>query len=113
MTSTDNNIADMAKSAVDVKRNELSAEMTFAVRGLHCASCVNRLESRLQEDQGISTAIVNLATETGFVRFDPRLTSTSDIFAAVHAAGYTPVELYEAEAEGVKDLNRQRNWFIF
>ncbi len=96
-----------------VIRPEPPGEMTFGVRGLHCASCVNRLETRLLEDPAVTTAVVNLAAETGFVRFDPERIGPADIFAAVHAAGYTPVELHEAEAAGHDDLLRQRNWFIF
>jgi Cu+-exporting ATPase len=94
-------------------RPEPPGEMTFGIRGLHCASCVNRLETRLRENPAITTAIVNLAAETGFVRFDPERVGAADIFAAVHAAGYTPVELREAETAGHDDLLRQRNWFIF
>ncbi len=91
----------------------MSGEITFGVRGLHCASCVSTLERKLREHQAISTAIVNLAAETGFVRYDDRLLNTSDIFSLVHNAGYTPVELAQAEAASVDDLQSQRNWFIF
>jgi len=92
---------------------EPAGEMTFGVRGLHCASCVNTLETRLLENPAITTAIVNLAAETGFVRFDPERIGPADIFTIVHAAGYTPVELREAEAAGSDELRLQRNWFIF
>ena len=81
-----------------VIRPEPAGELAFGVRGLHCASCVNRLEKKLLEDPAISAAIVNLAAETGFVRFDPQLLGQADIFAMVHEAGYTPVELSCAEA---------------
>ena len=92
---------------------EPAGEMTFTVRGLRCASCVNTLETKLLENPAISTAIVNLAAETGFVRFDPQRLSAADIFAIVHSAGYTPVELRHAEASGDDELRSQRFWFIF
>ena len=76
--------------------SEATDEISFGVRGLHCASCVNTLEKKLLEHPAISTAIVNLATETGFVRFDPRRLTLSNVFGLVHAAGYTPVELRDA-----------------
>ncbi|MEI6209397.1 MAG: heavy metal translocating P-type ATPase [Desulfuromonadales bacterium] len=88
-------------------------ELSFAVRGLHCASCVNTLEHKLLENPAITTAIVNLASETGFVRFDPQLASPADVFSVVHAAGFTPVELRGAETASDEDLRLQRNWFIF
>jgi Cu+-exporting ATPase len=96
--------------------NSISAssdEMTFAVRGLHCASCVNTLEKKLLQNPAISTAIVNLAAETGFVRFEPSRLTPSEIFALVHAAGYTPVELRESAAAGHDEQQIQRRWLIF
>ena len=90
-----------------------TGELTFGVRGLHCASCVNTLERKLREHQAVSTAIINLAAETGFVRFDTRELNKSDIFNLVAHAGYTPVELAGAAAASDEDLLSQRNWFIF
>ena len=88
-------------------------ELSFGVRGLHCASCVNTLEKKLLEQPAITTAIINLTAETGFVRFDPLQLSTSDIFSTVHAAGYTPVELHETDKSQDDELRSQRNWFLF
>ena len=96
-----------------VVRPEPDGELTFGVHGLHCASCVNTLEKKLLEHPAIATASVNLAAETGFVRYDPLLLGTADIFNIVHAAGYNPVELQRAETVHVDDLRSQRNWFIF
>ncbi len=90
-----------------------SGELSFGVRGLHCASCVNTLEKKLLGHPAITTAIVNLAAETGFVRFDSQQLTISDIFGIVHAAGYTPVELLESDAFQDEELRSQRNWFIF
>jgi Cu+-exporting ATPase len=95
-------------------RPEPAGELTFGVAGLHCASCVNTLEKKLLENPHVATAIVNLAAETGFVRFDPQQLGTADIFAIVHAAGYTPLELRSEAADETGELQRsQRNWLIF
>jgi Cu+-exporting ATPase len=96
-----------------VIRPEPDGELTFGVSGLHCASCVNTLEKKLQEHPSITTAIVNLASQTGFVRFDPQQLGSAEIFGIVHAAGYTPIELHGAEIAHDDDLRSQRNWFIF
>jgi len=93
--------------------SETPAEITFAVRGLHCASCVNTLEKKLLEDPAVSTAIVNLATETAFVRYDPRRLTYSNVFGLVQAAGYTPLELSDAGSASNDDQRIQRNWLIF
>ena len=90
-----------------------AGELTFGVRGLHCASCVSRLEKKLLENPAVSAAIVNLAAETGFVRFDPQQLGMADIYAMVNEAGYTAVELQVAEASADEALRLQRNWFLF
>lgn len=95
-----------------LRRPEPPGELTFGVRGLHCASCVNTLEKKLLENPAISTAIVNLATETGFVRFDPQQLGQADIFLIVHDAGYTALETRAAETVGDDALRSQRNWLI-
>ena len=92
---------------------EPPGELTFGVRGLHCASCVATLEKKLLENRAVATAIVNLAAETGFVRFDPLRITIADIFTIVHAAGYTPVDLRQGETTTEDTLRSQRNWFLF
>jgi P-type Cu+ transporter len=96
-----------------VLQPEPAGELTFGVRGLHCASCVNTLEKKLFEHPAVTTAIINISAETGFVRFDPLQLGTADIFSIVHTAGYTPVELHSSETAQDDSLRSQRNWFIF
>ena len=96
-----------------VIRPETPGELTFGVSGLHCASCVARLEKALLEHGAITTAVVNLAAGTGFVRFDPQQIDKGQIFAIVHEAGYTPLELSAAEEAADQELLHQRNWFLF
>jgi len=92
---------------------EPEGELTFGVHGLHCASCVATLEKKLLEQPAITAAIVNLAAETGFVRFAPHQIDAAAIFAVVHEAGYTPIEIRGSEIARSDDLLSQRNWFIF
>jgi len=89
------------------------SELTFGVSGLHCASCVARLEKALLAHPAISTAVVNLAASTAFVRFDPQKLTEPEIFQIVQQTGYTPVKQEEAEQAELDDLQKQRNWFIF
>ncbi len=110
--------ADMIAGTVEklgyaVARPKPAGELTFGVRGLHCASCVNRLEAKLKQEPAIDSAMVNLATETAFVRFDPRRLDLAAIFALVSDAGYTPVEVRQEDTAARDDLRSQRNWMIF
>jgi Cu+-exporting ATPase len=101
------------KLGYGVVRPKPADELTFGVRGLHCASCVNRLETRLKEEPAVCSALVNLATETAFVRFDPRRLDMAAIFSLVQDAGYTPVELRGDDTSAADELRSQRNWMIF
>lgn len=62
---------------------------TFEVRGLHCASCVSRLEEALSQVSGVSRAAVNLASEKATVAFDELVVSEAHLNAAVESVGFT------------------------
>ena len=59
---------------------DMSAEETIelAISGMHCASCVGRVESALAAVPGVAQASVNLATERASVRYDPGLASVEN-----------------------------------
>lgn len=64
------------------------AKMTLPVVGLHCASCVAKVEEALQETEGVKKANVNLALENAFIEFDDGTTDVNAIRASVKDAGY-------------------------
>jgi P-type Cu+ transporter len=57
------------------------------VEGMTCASCVARVERKLNRLEGVA-AEVNLATESATVRFDPARVRIDELVGAVAAAGY-------------------------
>lgn len=61
-------------------------EVRLDLEGMTCASCVNRIERKLNKLDGVD-ATVNFATEQATVRRDPSV-SVDDLVAAVEAAGY-------------------------
>src|SRR5947208_15227016 len=66
-----------------------SGEMvTLTISGMHCASCVARVEKSLLRVAGVAEAAVNLATETARVRYDPAQVRPEELIGAVQAAGY-------------------------
>lgn len=69
--------------------------------GMHCASCVQRIERRLKTSPGVVSATVNLATETVDVTFDPSETSIKRLIATVQDTGYS------AEAAGEQPPDEQ------
>lgn len=89
-----------------------SGDLRFAVRGLHCASCVATLEKKLLSHPSISTAVVNLAREEAVVAFDPARVTKQEIFRLVTEAGYEPADIDAGKGDAAR-LAVQRNWFIF
>src|SRR5439155_2976314 len=63
-------------------------EVVLDIRGMHCASCVARVENALSKVPGVAVAHVNLATNQGAVTFDPATADLPQLAAAVSAAGY-------------------------
>jgi P-type Cu+ transporter len=66
-------------------------ELDIGIGGMTCASCVSRVEKALAKVPGVSTATVNLATETARIHFTPADQMEAKLRRAVRDAGYEPV----------------------
>ena len=64
--------------------------LTLAVGGMTCASCVSRVERALKKVPGVDAAAVNLATEKATVSFDSETIGVDDLLEAIENAGYDP-----------------------
>jgi len=64
-------------------------EATFAVGGMTCASCSAIIEKTLARTAGVTSGVVNLATEKLAVTFDPAVIDADGITAVVEKLGYT------------------------
>lgn len=64
------------------------AEVTLNIEGMHCASCVGRVENALASAPGVVSAHVNLTTEQARVEIDPAATELSTLVKAVERSGY-------------------------
>jgi Cu+-exporting ATPase len=84
--------------------------LTLPVKGMHCASCVNKVETALAGVPGVLEASVNLATEKATVALLPGRVAVADLRKAVRAAGYEiPEEVpSKAEAPDRERLERER-----
>lgn len=70
------------------------------IRGMHCASCVLKIEKALKKVKGVKEANVNLATEKAVVEHDN--VKERDLFKAIRNIGYEPLEEAEGETGKVK-----------
>jgi P-type Cu+ transporter len=98
------------------------ARVRLAVEGMHCASCVNRVEEQLAVTPGVTEAAVNLASGEATVSYEPERAAVGDLVGAVARAGYrgrpmAAVSLAEEETEPERraraELRLLRRRFIF
>ena len=60
----------------------------YPVTGMSCAGCSSSVESMLKSHEGVADAGVNLANQTAWVSFDPKLTSPKALQQAIRSVGY-------------------------
>ena len=83
-------------------------EWNLAVGGMHCASCVARVEGALAKVPGVREARVNLATERASVVVDPSSVDETALSAAVAGAGYSARRDELTPGQGAASLRRER-----
>ena len=67
---------------------ETRKQITLAIKGMTCASCVSHVTRALEEVPGVEEANVNLATEKAIVELDPQRVTPSVLADALDDAGY-------------------------
>ncbi|MFQ5488456.1 MAG: copper ion binding protein, partial [Gammaproteobacteria bacterium] len=63
----------------------------FAIGGMSCAACINRVERALKKLPGVQEVTVNLATGQATVTYDPQLIAPVGLLESVRKAGYEPL----------------------
>ncbi|MCO6505253.1 MAG: copper-translocating P-type ATPase [Snodgrassella sp.] len=82
----------------------------FAIDGMSCQACANRIEKVLRRHAGISVADVNFASDELQTSFDSGILSKKDIATIVAKAGFKATEinsqsLDQLQAENVSESN--------
>jgi len=70
-------------------RKEYLHEETISVKGMHCKSCVQNIESNVRDLKGVDEIKVNLAENKATVRFDPRQMSLEKVKRYIESLGYS------------------------
>jgi Cu+-exporting ATPase len=84
-------------------------EWNLAIGGMHCASCVARVEDALASVPGVAEARVNLATERASVVVDRERVREEQLAAAVARAGYSARRAELEPGAGADSLRRERD----
>ncbi|MBL9125776.1 MAG: heavy metal translocating P-type ATPase [Planctomycetaceae bacterium] len=93
-----------------------AADVRLEIEGMHCASCVTRVEQALAKVPGVENARVNLATEQARVRIAPGQVSADELIDAVRHSGYG-AQLAADNADlgqrsAVRAAAERRSWLI-
>ncbi|MBI2617774.1 copper-translocating P-type ATPase [Candidatus Gottesmanbacteria bacterium] len=80
---------------------------SFAISGMHCASCVRVLERALSKVAGVDSATVNLATEKAHVTYDESQVNDDNLKEAVAKVGYKAL-LGENGHSDEKDIRKKK-----
>ncbi|MGH7826689.1 MAG: HAD-IC family P-type ATPase, partial [Candidatus Binatia bacterium] len=73
-------------------------EITIPIRGMSCASCVEKIEKALRGLPGVTNAVVNFAAEKATMNFIPSIHSAADLRKAIRDIGYEPLEIADTPA---------------
>ena len=79
-------------------------EVELRVSGMHCASCVGRIETALGKVPGVSLAVVDLLSGRARVRLSDPALPAGRLVEAVAAAGYEAKAVEDRDASGLEEL---------
>jgi len=86
------------------------------LEGVHCASCVTRIEKGLNAMPGVARVSVNLPSKTAFLAYDPAQVDAAAITAKIEDLGYKALGFTEsagaAENTALKELDREKAMFF-
>ncbi len=76
---------------------------TYAVKGMHCASCSSVIEKTFKKIDGVESAEVNYGTEKAKVSFDESKTNPHDLSKHIEPLGYSLEVPVTAEEMGMSE----------
>ena len=90
-------ISDFIRTIRDLGYETAVEKVTLPVQGMSCASCVNKVQTALNNVPGVIGADVNFATEKATVEYVSGQVTLKDLSKAVEAIGYTILEIKEGD----------------
>ncbi len=75
-----------------------TSKIVIKIGGMTCASCVQTVEKALNKAEGITEAIVNLATEKATITYDASELNYDDIAEVINNTGYSALGREEIES---------------
>lgn len=79
----------------------------LTINGMHCGSCVGKVETALNALDGVADALVDVAVRKATVWYDPTMAGIEDLEAAVTSAGYEIAENDPGDINSVPECCEQ------
>ena len=90
--------------------------LEIPVTGMHCAACVGRVQHAV-EGEGVSSAVVNLMTNSATVAFDPAVVTPDALVERIKTTGYgasLPIGTQsDAERQEEQDTSRRAEYLDY
>lgn len=80
---------EAADSETMATAKSVTAQVTFKVSGMTCAGCETTIKLALEHTLGVRRAEVSYDKGEAFVEYDPNVTNTDKLQAAINETGYT------------------------
>lgn len=85
------------------------SKVTLNLRGMHCASCANSIQSATRSISGVASSNVNFATEEAVIEFDDQKTSASAIQKVIKDIGYEAILPDQVDGDSDKKARLTEN----
>ncbi len=112
-------VDELMKTIKDLGYGVSVSKVILPIKGMTCASCVNKVQNALSSLSGVISASVNFATEKATVEYLPSQIGMREFKKAVRDSGYDILELEQGEdivekekEERERDYRKLRNKLI-
>ncbi|URM31014.1 heavy metal translocating P-type ATPase [Cytobacillus firmus] len=109
-------VANFEKKVHDLGYDVVKEKAEFDLIGMTCAACATRIEKGLNKLDGVKSATVNLALETGTVEYNPSEVGIQDMINKVEKIGYEAKLKKDSEDTAdyrAMEVEKQKGKFIF
>jgi len=92
------------KSPQQEAAGEESGKTIIKIIGMHCASCVAKIEKALVKKEGVKKAVINFAAEKAAIEYDLNKINHQELEDVIEDTGYNVVREEKSEESGTKTV---------
>lgn len=92
----------MNKQTATATSNANVLKVDLPITGMTCAACANRIEKRLNKQNGVEKASVNFATERATINYDRQATNVENLIQTIRETGYDTAGITETADDSLE-----------